>query len=218
MVNIVVVIVGILMVLTLFMGVITLLGFLAYYLTKQFKTIPPDLPMVVNWNPNRSGGYALGLETEFTGDKFEDRIMCKFLPRDVKYDEKKRPVEASEQPIVLARGKRISIPKGSHSSYREIVHYLPEHAYELPENFRNTLIGQAVSNTIELLNVRDSAMQAIKEGDKARAEIIRQLNQGELTDDLVKKLHDYYNSFLRNELQKQGVNPSKDVSIIEKKL
>lgn len=155
----------------------------------QIQTdIPPNSPIIINFAPHRAQGHAIGLQTALGGDPFSDRINSKFFPLDNPYDSSGDPILKDAFDVPSLKTKRVSLPTGALSRSREIVFLLPERATDLPQGFQNSIFGKMMEMTVESLNVRDSAIESIKAGDAARNRVLRELANGELSEDLFKKL------------------------------
>ena len=180
MVSIVWVIVIIFIVLLFLAGVGLGLFFLIRYLNRELE--PANLPIVISFPTHRSGGYALGLEKGTRWDE-NGRGICNVIPKDIEYDVDGNPVYGKEIEIPIKKGMRLDLGKGSWSSRRQMVIYLPEYADQMPEGLKKTPIGLGMKHGIEALRIYDDILESYRAGDEARAETMKQLALGTISDE-----------------------------------
>lgn len=183
------------------------------FLLRRLKTVdvPPNSPIGISFTPHRSQGYVVGVETDLKGDPHSDNALVMMKPLDLKYDKDGQPIQQEEINFAISKSKRIALSKGTLSEHRDIVLYLPERASDLPRKLlQDSIIGQAIMLSTEVINIRDSAIEAIKAGDQAKVKIIRELNTGELSEDLVKYVKGIQDELIRKPVEKEMAEQEKN--------
>ena len=64
-----------------------------------------------------------------------------------------------------------------------MVIYLPEYADQMPEGLKKTPIGLGMKHGIEALRIYDDILESYRAGDEARAETMKQLALGTISDE-----------------------------------
>lgn len=144
--------------------------------------------ILINFAPHRTGGHALGTIIQCDSPTSNPRSeVIKFIPRDKSIAPDGKVRGQREALLTVKKDKIINLPIGQLSDYRNFMIALPKDATDLPKDFLDTPIGQAILWRIESINVMQSVIDSIKESNKSKAEVIRELSSDELISDLMAK-------------------------------
>lgn len=158
--------------------------FVFIYFYKKLKTIDfqPNANIVLNFDPELCDGHYVLLEQE-ARKLPNQRWFCKVIPRDLYYDEKNEKYEEIKSyEFVIEKGYRRSLVKGNPSRGRNIVLYLPNNAKELPDEIRESELGQWIDKDLDLTDFKNAVLQSVNKIKQNIAEIM--INYNEMPEQL----------------------------------
>lgn len=152
---------------------------------KPESDIPANAKFLVNFAPHRSGGHALGsIIRNYTPEANPRSQIIKFIPRDrhLKIDGTYEGLDKAS--LTITNLKLIDMKL---SSFKDILFALPKDATDYCPEFLGTTLGKAFAFHTESINVLQTSINAIKQGNQTSVEIIRELHSDELLGDFLAK-------------------------------
>lgn len=158
------------------------LGLFIYWLVITFKEKekPEDYPFLFNLMPYRSNGYAIGLIKEIKrGPSGRTRIF--YDPKDLRAEDIVKK-NWKTQDVIIDFDHIITIPKGIISNYKNIIIALPPNAEDMPNYFKNSLLGEIFSEYLEKINTDNTIIKAMREESNRKDALLVDIGGGEISD------------------------------------
>ena len=188
----------------LFFGVMIAVAVIVSRKTKS--GLPPNSPLLINFDKSLSQGYSLMIIKEMKSSTFDNRLLLNVRPFDLKYNgSTAEMVEDFEFPI--RKERLISLPVGSFSDKRNIYFLMPGTPAELGENLRNTSFGDFLNNYVQNINTTDKAVELIKGNEKKEKTELTMLERNE------SRLRQQQDEFIKQVIKNQesrGFNKQKE--------
>lgn len=141
----------------------------------------------------------------------ENRVIIKYLPRDVDIrgmNRKEIKDALKPQKIIVDPEQIIVFPKGELSQDRNYKVLLAKNAGDYPQSIKETNFGRAFMWVSEKQNLEKNLREIMQEGRETRDEILKKINEGEFTREMVTKWEEFMKDALRVSLtdkdKKQG--------------
>lgn len=158
---------------------------------KVLEELPLNPVKVINFWPSNANNHVEGYETRGVMEGKDGRIRVSFIPTDLepqkKDDTKKRVYEKFT--MVLDKGHRYPMPKGTFSGEKDYVYYLPPRPEDLDRFGNSPLITALKKYLIDIKN-ENVTIEAYREGYQYVTETAKAMNTGEMTNLFMEQIKD----------------------------
>lgn len=167
-----------------------------YFLYTRQQLPLEEQPFHLNLANAREGG-AFGREIKVS-EGINGRKVVTIMPRDfpAHYYRKNKDMIAPKT-FVVDRGKHVTFPKGVWSKTDTISLSLPATAEELSEQMKDTMLGKVLALYIEMQNVSNIEIEAMREGINRQNKHIHEMGYGEVSIENLKRVNALYDDMLR---------------------
>jgi len=121
-------------ILTGFVLILILIAGIVLILMRQRRPKIERDTSVINLMSDKANGHAEGIERKVR-EHPSGRLICSFYPTDITQEEISRQGGWKPVTVVVDKGRRIVIPKGTLSAKRNVVFYLPKHDEQIHSFF-----------------------------------------------------------------------------------
>jgi len=148
-------------------------------------------PIVLNLTPDKTMGHALLAVHKVDGRVgYNSPALLHCFPKDIQTTNGKGSGRANTHvELRVAPNCLIALPNGRLSQHRDIFIAHPSDVKDIPEDLKDTWLGTALQERILMIRVLKPMLDAYSRGDKAKAEIMEEMNSGEMTRELYEKLN-----------------------------
>ena len=180
---------------------------------KSYKDLDINAPFVINVMSDQAEGHAILRQLHIEGEGLGGKTLTHGCASDVHLEETTFGFEGIEEKhivrsIVSEPFHRVSIPKGDWSRHSDIILLLPKFSKDLPDKLANTTFGTMLRIFIEILDTKQSMINAIEEGSKTKDQIINDINTtGELTEKNLKRITAITKNILSSSVKEAEFTP-----------